>query len=92
MTLDKIYISVRIIMNLDKLVTMGTMKRLSLIYEIRNFANTYLEKVAKCQGNGLLRFGVLSHLLGWRWKTHPSPRLKMNIITTISHICNFDPS
>ena len=56
---------------LDQLVTMTTKKRLSLIYEIENFADTYLEKVTKLQGDGLLRFGVLSHLLGWRWKTLP---------------------
>ena len=49
---------------------MATMKRLSLIYEIRNFANTQLGKVTKIQGNGLIHFGVLSHLLGWR-KTPP---------------------
>ena len=51
------------------LVTMATKKRLSLIYEIENFANTHLGNVTKFQGNGLLRFGVLSHLLGWWWKT-----------------------
>ena len=50
---------------------MATTKRLCLIYEIQNFANTYLGKVTKLQGNGLFRFGVLSHLLGWRWKTPP---------------------
>ena len=50
-----------------KLVTMATTKRLSLIYEIQNFANAYLGKVTKFQGNGLFCFGVLSHLLGWRW-------------------------
>ena len=45
---------------------MAAMKRLSLTYEIQNFANTYLEKVTKFQGNGLFRFGILSHSLGWR--------------------------
>ena len=49
--------------------------RLSLIYEIQNFANTYLGKVTKFQSNELLRFGVLSHLLGLRWKTPPPPCL-----------------
>ena len=44
---------------------MATKKRLSLTYEIENFANT------RFQGNGLLCFGVLSHLLGLRWKTPP---------------------
>ena len=53
----------------DKLVTMATKERPSLIYEIENFANTCFGKVTKFQGNGLLRFGVLSHLLGWRRKT-----------------------
>ena len=52
---------------------MATKKRLSLIYEIQNFADTYLEKVKEFQGNGFLRFGVLNHLLGWRWKIHPPP-------------------
>ena len=51
---------------------MASTKRLSSIYEIQNFANTYLGKVTKFQGNGLFRFGVPSHLLGRRWKT-PSP-------------------
>ena len=42
---------------------METRKGLSLIYEIQNFANTYLEKVSKFQGNGMFHFGILSHLL-----------------------------
>ena len=60
---------------LDKLITMATKKSLSLIYEIENFANTYLRKVTKFQGNSLLCFGVLSHLLDWRSKTPPPPVL-----------------
>ena len=28
-------------------------------------------KVTKFQGNGLSRFGALSHLLGWTWKATP---------------------
>ena len=28
-------------------------------------------KDTKFQGNGLFPSGVLSHLLGWRWKTPP---------------------
>ena len=48
---------------------MATKKRSSPIYEIQNFANTYLGNVSKFQGNSLFRFGVLNHLLGWRWKT-----------------------
>ena len=48
---------------------MAMTKRLCLIYEIQNFADTYLGKVIKFQGNGSFRFGVLSHLLSWRWKT-----------------------
>ena len=55
---------------LGKLVAMATKKRLSLIYELQNFANTYLGKVTKFQVDGLFRFGVLSNLLAWRWK-HP---------------------
>ena len=54
---------------------METKKHLSLIYEIENFANTQYGKVIKFQGHGLLCFGALSHVLGWRWKT-PSPVLK----------------
>ena len=42
---------------------MATKKRLSLIYELENFANTYLGKVTKFQVDGLFRFGVLSNLL-----------------------------
>ena len=53
---------------------MATTKRLSLIYEIQNFADTYLRKVTKFQGNGLFRVGVLSHLLCLRLKTLPLPR------------------
>ena len=60
---------------LDKLVTMAIKKRLSLIYEIEKFTNTKLAKVPKFQGNGLLRFGILSHLLDWRWKTTPLPQV-----------------
>ena len=58
---------------LRKLVAMATKKRLSLIYELENFANIYLRKVTKFQGDGLFRFGVLSNLLAWRWKTPPLP-------------------
>ena len=47
---------------------MATMKDVSLICEIPNFANAYLGKVTKFQGYGLFRFGVLSNLLAWRWK------------------------
>ena len=51
---------------------MATKKRLSLIYKIENFSITLLGKVTKFQGNGLLRFGVLSHLLA-RGGKHPPP-------------------
>ena len=54
---------------------MAIRKRLSLISEILNFANAYLGKVTKFQGYSLFRFGVLSNLLAWRWKTSPSPPL-----------------
>ena len=44
---------------------MATKKRLSIIYELENF-----------QVDVLFRFGVLSNLLAWRWKTTPpSPAL-----------------
>ena len=52
---------------------MATKKRLSLIYELENFANTYLGKVTKFQVDGLFRFGVLNNLLAWRWKHTPPP-------------------
>ena len=42
---------------------MATKKRLSLIYELQNFANAFLGKVTKFQGDGLFRLGVLSNLL-----------------------------
>ena len=54
---------------------MARKKRLSLIYEVENFAYTYLRKVTKFQGDGLFRFGVLSNLLAWRWKTTPPPSM-----------------
>ena len=47
---------------------MATEKDLSLIYEILNFANSYLRKVRKFQGNGLFRFEVLGHLAWGKWK------------------------
>ena len=34
-----------------------------------NFYRLCLGKVTKFQGNDVFRFGALSHLLGWRWKT-----------------------
>ena len=61
---------------------MATKKRLSVSYEIQNFANTYLGKITKFQGNGLFRFGVLSHLLGWRWKT-PSVLIGLILFTAL---------
>ena len=57
---------------------MATRKGLSLIFEIQNFANSYLGKVTKFQGHGLCRFGVLSNLLGWRWKTPPPGTNRVN--------------
>ena len=35
---------------------MATKKRLPLIYELENFANTYLGKFTKFLGDGLFRF------------------------------------
>ena len=52
---------------------MATKKCLSPSYELENFANTYLGKVTTFQVDGLFRFGVLSNLLAWRWKTPPPP-------------------
>ena len=64
---------------------MATKKRLSLIYELENFANTYLGKVTKFQVDGLFRFWVLSSLLAWRWK----PRMnRVNIIGCFSRTLN----
>ena len=63
---------------LGKLVAMATKKRRSLIYELENFANTYLGKVTKFQVDGLFRFGVLSNLLAWMWKPPGANRVKMS--------------
>ena len=49
---------------LEKMVTMATQKRVCLIHELGNFADTWFQRVAKFQGDGLSRFGVLSHLVG----------------------------
>ena len=57
---------------------MATKKRLSLICETPNFGNAYLGKVTKFQGYSLFRFGVLSNLLAWRWKTPLPARYGMN--------------
>ena len=57
---------------------MATKKRLSLICEIPNFANAYLGKATKFQGYSLFRFGVLSNLLAWRWKTPPPGMNRVN--------------
>ena len=65
---------------LGKLVAMAIKKRLSLIYELENFANTYLGKVTKFQVDGLFRFGVLSNLLAWRWKAPPLVLIGLNWI------------
>ena len=59
---------------------MATTKHLSLIYEIQNFANTYLGKVTKFQGNGLFGFGVLNHLLGYMWNPPPPPPVCTGLI------------
>ena len=59
---------------------MAIKKGLSLINEIKNFANAYLGKFIKIQGNGLLRFGARSHLQGWRWKTPPGMNRVMSFI------------
>ena len=39
-----------------KLVAMATKKRLSLIYELKSFADTYLVNVTKFQADALFRF------------------------------------
>ena len=61
---------------------MATTKDLSLICEIPNFADAYLGKGTKFQGYSLFRFGVLSNLLAWRWKTPPlgMNRVKIKVL------------
>ena len=69
---------------------MAIKKRLSSIFELENFANTYLWKVTKFQGDSLFRFGVLSHLLGWRVKNTPPPganRVKGSLQLEEESIC-----
>ena len=48
---------------------------LGLINSIETWQKYF--KVNKFQGNGLFRFGVLSHLLGWKWKTPHKYRVKL---------------
>ena len=64
---------------------MATQKRVCLIHELGNFAHTWFRKVTKSQGDGLSRFGILSHLVGWKWKAPPQVliRLKCIYIETI---------
>ena len=52
---------------------MATKKRLSLIYESQNFANTYLGNVTKFQGNGL--FGAIYWAGGGK---HPPGAYRVN--------------
>ena len=61
---------------------MATKKRQSVSYVIQHFANTYSGKVTKFQGNGLFCIGVLSHLLGWRWKT-PLVLIRLILFTAL---------
>ena len=56
---------------------------------IPNFANEYLGKVTKFQGYGLFRFGVLSNLLAWRWKTPPSPGMNRVKIVHQKYVAPF---
>ena len=56
---------------------MATQKRVCLIHELGDFANTWFRKVNKFQGDGLSRFGVLSHLMGWKWKAPPPGAYKV---------------
>ena len=46
---------------------MVTKKQLSLIYELENFADTYLGKVTKFQVDDMFRFGV------YRLEVEPPP-------------------
>ena len=68
---------------------MATKKRPSPINEIQNFANTYLGKVTKFQGNSLFGFGVLSHLLSWRWKTSPPPPVLIGLSQIFASFSRF---
>ena len=59
---------------------MATQKRVCLIHELGNFADTWFRKDTKFQGDGLSRFGVLSHLVGWKWKAPPGAyKVKVHI-------------
>ena len=66
---------------------MATRKGLSLIYELENFANTFLGKGTKFEGDGLFRFGVLSNLLAWGWKPPGMNRVKIRVNWT--NFCPF---
>ena len=56
---------------LDKLVTMAARKRLFLIFEIENFANIQLRKVAKFGGNRPKTKKVINRQTKFTWKTPP---------------------
>ena len=58
---------------LGKLVAMATKKHLSLIYELEDFANTYLGKVTKFQGDGLFPFLSSEQFTGLEVENNPPP-------------------
>ena len=64
---------------LHKLVTMATRKRLFLIFEIENFANTQLWKVTKFGGNRSKTKKVINRQTKFMWKTPPPSANRVNM-------------
>ena len=59
---------------------MATQKRVCLIHEFGNFADTWFRKVTKFQGDGLSRVGVLNHLVAGSGKHLPGAyKVKVHI-------------
>ena len=65
---------------LEKLVTMATRKRLFLIFEIKNFADTQLWKVAKFGGNRLKTKKVINRQTKFTWKTPLTSANRVKIV------------
>ena len=57
---------------------MATKKRLILIFEIENFANTQLWKVTKFGGNQLKTKKVINRQTKFTWKTPPPSANRVN--------------
>ena len=63
---------------LDKLVNMATKKVYHKIKKLKILLLPRWEKLPKFQGNGLLRFRVLSHLLGQEVENTPPGAYRVN--------------